>query len=119
MKLYYETASDAIYMQETHDVEFTENFEYSYQYDAPDKDGYSSVNHGPIGRKFYVHEDSLSIFEPKIEDYVIFIESNPENRHGTYIDTFVDIKWIAENYKLKIIQREGKPFIAPEVEEVS
>lgn len=84
---------------------------------------------GYVGIGFYIHPDSLPIFEPQVGDFLIAVEKYPEpfvvvddsTSHNYTYECRGDIEDIKKfissgRYKYKIIQRNGKHFFMPEVE---
>lgn len=117
---FYETAADAIYMHEHFDVQFTRSFGYSIEYEcAVGEDGFACTNHGPVGETFYIHPDSLSIFEPKEGDLVGYKFIGQGGGHIEFIRYNKDV-WDDIGYSLiyvsEINKRKGKPFIMPQEE---
>lgn len=67
------------------------------------------------GERFYIHPDSLSIFEPKVEDLMTEGKTIVEHVYKT-IDKQVMSRGHLFYSPYKIIQRNNKPFFMPEEE---
>lgn len=71
---------------------------------------------GYVGERFYIHPDSLHIFEPQVGDVVAW----KVNEGKPYEEEFINRAYKELiDYKIPthIIQRDGKPFFMPESEE--
>ena len=117
-KMYYKCPIEAAYM--------ARNFGVNFLFDPEPKDNAvflywnrnALVNTLQINR-FYIHPDSLSIFEPQVNDM------NNEGYFFTGNSEYCDGVWYKKQYNestmfsssKNIIQRNNKPFIVPEVEE--
>ena len=140
-KLYYTDPLAAAYMAREYAVKF--------QVLAPKGDGFGWYDFAPDWKpfamqdsKFYVHPDSLSVFEPQVGDLITDYErvsitdkadkEFPNKFCITKTDELFDLTCLyqfiltEENYDnawscnhwggQKIIQRDGKPFFWPESE---
>lgn len=125
MKLYYTNAIHAAYMAEEFGVKLQlwtrdiDTGEVQYQ----DLENAKTIlgAYGFEGINFWVHPSSFSIFEPQKDDvvYLGYGESGcPDccNEYEVWHEAW-GTDWLGK--KPKVIQRDGKPFIWPQVEEQS
>lgn len=137
-KLYYDDPLQAAYMAREFGVKYQS--EYKWQSEKwGDKYG-DYLEHfifvlpgGSLTEQvdeYYIHPDSLDIFEPKLHDVVewdgimfgMVIGVNEEEgdigvQHGCQDDGSCDV-YTLEPYEITIIQRDNKPFFTPRREDV-
>lgn len=103
-------------------VKFEDSFAAMYQYDRIER------NIHPMGFlkediKLYIHPASLSVLEPQVGDMYSYV-SKRGDEWLEIVDNIRDTQWEAvggnihdKGEIIKIIQRNNKPFIYPEVED--
>lgn len=108
-KLYYTNPIVAAYMAEEFGARFINRENQELSIGEIQRDCHPKMSENDI---YYIHPDSLDIFEPKEGD----ICQHPENNNCYSIEGRENISW-AKSVSMKIIQRDNKPFFMPEIEE--
>jgi hypothetical protein len=66
------------------------------------------------GYRLYIHADSLHLLEPRVGDAIIW--RNPVAFDCDWRWTIMDSRPVHPDNEFRIVQRDGKAFIWPEVE---
>jgi hypothetical protein len=125
MKMYYTDPLKAAWMCREFGVKFQTEHGELMEYHHPFGWNSETESIGNMFQRFYIHPDSLALFQPKIGDWVQIINKATRNhgwirhytksiaaheKHGAYIrERF-------KNNNLRIIQRNNKAFFTPEVD---
>lgn len=111
-KLYYDCPIKAAYMAKYFEVHYTEPLAYGYNNGQYTVARSLRPDMSP-DTKYYIHPDSLPIFELKMGDTV----HTPKSSIGFKQVVTVELKYyLNENGEYQIIQRNNHPFFMPQEE---